>query len=139
MHDETDELSQRIDERLIEMVRHITDARDAFASVASHVDRTVGVRLEQVRSRAAARCVEFQNERKRVNSRVERALANAKEKVEAWKESGQSQKLRQYADQSEQYASAVMLDANEAIDRALIAAMESMVARLIADRAARKM
>ena len=139
MHDETDELSHRIDERLVEMVRHITDARDAFASVAWHVDRTVGVRLEQVRSRAAVRSVEFQNERKRMNSRVKKALANAREKVDGWKESGKAQKLQQYADQSEQYASSVMLDANEAIDRALIAAMESVVARLIANRAARKL
>jgi hypothetical protein len=120
------------------MVRHITAARNAFADAAWHAEQTVGVRLEQVRSRAAARCAQFQNERQRVNSRVKKALANAREKVDGWKESGRTQKLRQYADQSEQYASAVLLDANDAIDRALIAAMESVAARLIADRAARK-
>jgi hypothetical protein len=138
MRDETDELNQRIDERLAEMVRHITEARGAFASIAWHVDQTIGVKLEQVRTRATARSAQVQSERERVNSRVKKVLANAREKIEGWRESGQTQKLRRYADQSEQYASAVILDANDAIDRALIAAMESVVARLTADRAARK-
>jgi hypothetical protein len=139
MHDETDELSQRVDERLSEMVRHITDARTAFVSGgASHINRTVEMRLEQVRSRTVARSAQFQNERKRVNSRVKKTLAKAREQVEGWRESGQTQKLRQHADQSEQYALAAILDANEAIDRALIAAMESLVAHSKTDKATRQ-
>ena len=138
MRTEPNDLSQRLEDRLTEMVEQITDVRDAFATIAWHVNRTVEVRLEQVRSRAAARCVRFQSERERVNSRVKKTLAKARVNVEGWIESGQTQKLRQYADRSEQYALAAMLDANDAIDCALIAAMESVVARFLADGATRK-
>ena len=133
MADVPEQLSQRIDDRLAEMIRQIADGRDAFASVTQHVHRTVEAKLEQVRSRAAARSVECQAERGRVNSKVKRALARAKEKSQGWKESGQAEKLRRYADQTEQYALAAMLDANDAIDSALISAMESLTARIMAD------
>jgi hypothetical protein len=138
MNDRPDQLSQCIDDRLAEIVRQISEARDAFTSVAWHASRAVEVKLEQVRTRAAARCAEFQKERERVNLKVKRVLTDAKGKVGEWKEAGQTEKLRRYADQAEQYALAAILDANDAIDNALIAAMESLTARLIADEAARK-
>jgi gas vesicle protein len=138
MTDRPDQLSQCIDDRLAEIVRQITEARDAIASAARHGSRTVDVKLEQVRTRVAARSAEFQKERERVNSKVKRALADAKGKIGEWKEAGQTDKLRQYAAQSEHYALAAILDANDAIDDALIAAMESLTARLIADEAWRK-
>jgi len=136
--DKPDQLSQNIDDRLAEIIGQISDARDAFGGIAQHASRTIEVKLEQVRTRAAARCAQFQKERERVNSKVKRALANAKQNLDAWKNSGQSERLRRYADQAEQYALAAILDANEAIDGALIAAMESLTARLIAERAVRK-
>jgi hypothetical protein len=46
--------------------------------------------------------------------------------------------MRKYADQSEQYALAAILDANDAIDHALIAAMESVVAHSKADKTTHK-
>src|SRR5258708_191236 len=132
MTDRPDQLSQSIDDRLAEIVCQITGARDAFTSVARHASRTVEVKLEQVRTRAAKRCAEFQKERERVNSKVKRALTDAKGKVGRWKEAGQTEKIGRYADQAEQYALAAILDASDAIDNALIAAMESLTARLIA-------
>jgi hypothetical protein len=133
-----EELGKSIDDRLAEMIHLIADARDAFSSSAQHMTRTVDMRLEQVRARAGARSDQFQKERDRVNSKVKRALANARRKVQSWKESGQSAKLRRYADQAEQYALAALLNANEAVDNALIAAMESLEARLTCDGANRK-
>jgi hypothetical protein len=138
MTDRPDQFSQCIDDRLAEIVRQITEARDAFTSVARHGSRTVEVKLEQARTRAAARSAEFQKERERVNSKVKRALTEAKGQIREWKEAGQTEKLRQYAAQSEHYALAAILDANDAIDDALIAAMESLTARLIADEAWQK-
>jgi hypothetical protein len=138
MPDVPEQLSQRIDDRLAEMIRQITDGRDAFTNAAQHVRRTIEAKLEQVRSRAAARSSQFKKERKRVNSKVKRELANAKEKVEGWKKSGQKEKLRQYAAQAEHYALAAILDANDAIDDALIAAMESLTARAMAEGDTRK-
>jgi len=138
MADVSEHLCQRIDDRLAEMIRQITDGRDAFTNSAQHVHRTVEAKLEQVRSRAAVRSSQFQKERKRVNSKVKRELANAKEEVEGWKESGQTEKLRRYAAQAEHYALAAILDANDAIDDALIAAMESLTARAMADGDMRK-
>jgi len=133
MTNRPDQLSRCIGDRLAEIIHQIADARDAFTSIEHHVNRTIQAKLEQVQRRAAARSSQFQTERKRVNSKVKRELANAKEKVEGWKESGQTEKLRQYADQAEQYAMAAILDANDAIDNALIAAMDSLVARVIAE------
>jgi hypothetical protein len=132
MNERPDQLGRCIDDRLAEMIRQITDARNAFASVGQHVNWAVEVKLEQVRTRAAARSSQFQKERERVNSKVKRVLANAKENVEGWKKSGQTEKLRQYAAQAEHYALAAILDANDAIDDALIAAMESLAARAMA-------
>jgi hypothetical protein len=133
-----DQLSQSIDDRLTEIIRQISDARDAFGGIAHHASRTIEAKLEQVRGRAAVRCGQFQKEREKVNSKVKRALASAKQNLDEWKKSGQSEKLQRYADQAEQYALAEILDANDAIDCALIAAMESLTARLIAETAARK-
>jgi len=133
MNDRPDQLSQCIDDRLAEIVGQITEARHAFTSVARHARWAVQVKLEQVRTRAAARSAECQKERERVNSKVKRALTDAKGKVGGWKEAGQTEKLQRYADQAEQYALAAILDANDAIDNALIAAMESLTVRLIAD------
>jgi hypothetical protein len=138
MTDRPEQLGKSIDDRLAEIIHHISDARDVFTSPAPHVGRTVEVKFEQVRSRAAARNSQFQKERERVNSKVKRALANAKEKVEVWKQSGKTEKLRQYADQAEQYAMAAILDANDAIDHALIAAMESLTARALAEEETRQ-
>src|SRR5579872_2058364 len=138
MTDRPDQLSQCIGDRLEEMIRQVSDARDAFAGIAHHASRTIEVKLEQVRSRASARCGQFQKEREKVNSKVKRALASAKQNLDEWKKAGQSEKLRRYADQAEQYALAAILDADDAIDCALIAAMESLTARLVAETAARK-
>jgi hypothetical protein len=135
--DKPDQLSQSIDDRLAEIIRQISDARDAFTGVAHHASRTIEVKLEHVRSRAA-RCSQFQKERQKVNSKVKRALANANRHLDEWKKGGQSERLQRYADQAEQYALAAILDANEVIDCALIAAMESLTARLIAETVARK-
>jgi len=133
-----DQLSRSIDDRLAEIIHQVADTRDVFANAAQHLSRTVNVRLEQARAREGARNVQFQKERERVNSKVKRALANARQKVQRWKETGQSEKLRRYADQSEQYALAALQNANEAVDTALIAAMESLEARLISDDVTRK-
>jgi DNA invertase Pin-like site-specific DNA recombinase len=134
----SEELSRSIDDRLGDIIHQIADARDAFASAAQHVSRTVDMRLEQVKARAGVRSAQFRKERNRVNSKVKRALANARQKLQRWKETGESEKLRRYADQAEQYALAALLNANEAIDNALIAAIESLEARLISDGATRK-
>jgi predicted secreted Zn-dependent protease len=136
--DKPDQLSQSIDDRLAEIIEQISGARDAFAGIAHHASRTIEAKLEQVRIRAMARCMQFQKERQKVNSKVKRALARAKQDLDEWKKSGQSERLQRYADQTEQYALATILDANDAIDCALIAAMESLTARLIAETAARK-
>jgi len=133
MNERPDQFSRCVDDRLAEMIRQITDARSAFTSVGQHVNWAAEVKLEQVRTRAAARSGQFQKERERVNSKVKRALANAKENVEGWKKSGQREKLRQYAAQAEHYALAAILDANDAIDDALIAAMESLAAHAMAE------
>jgi hypothetical protein len=135
---EPEQLSRSFDDRLAEIIHQIVDARDAFASVDQHISRTVNIRLEQVRARAGARSAQFRKERERVNSKVKRTLANARQKAKNWKETGQSEKLRRYAEQAEQYALAALLDADEAVDAALIAAMESIEARLISDGAAMK-
>jgi hypothetical protein len=133
MNESPDQLRRRIDDRLAEMIRQITDARSALTSVGQRVNWAVEVKLEQVRTRAAARSSQFQKERERVNSKVKRELANAKEKIEDWKESGQTEKLRQYAAQAEHYALAAILDANDTMDDALIAAVESVIARAMAE------
>lgn len=137
MNERPDQLGQCINDRLGEMVRQITDARNAFTNVGEHINWAAEVKLEQVRTRAAARSSQFQKERERVNSKVKRALANAKENVEEWKKSGQTEKLRQYAAQAEHYALATILDANDAIDDALLAAMESVTARALAEKGKR--
>ena len=133
------QLSKCIDDRLAEIIHQVTDARDAFTNVAHHANRTVDAKLEQLRSRASARSSQFQKERERVNLKVKRALAHAKEMLEGWKDSGQTEKLRQYADQAEQYAMAAILDANDAVDAALIAAMDSLAARLMAEGDTRRL
>ena len=97
MNERPDQLGRCIDDRLVEMIRQITDARNAFTSVGQHVNWAVEVKLEQIRTRAAARSSQFQKERERVNSKVKRELANAKEKVEGWKESGQTETNRKIA------------------------------------------
>jgi rhodanese-related sulfurtransferase len=135
---ETQQLSRSFDDRLVEIIHQIVDARDAFASDDRHIIRSVDVRLEQVRARANSRSAQFRKERERVNSKVKRTLASAKQKAKSWKETGQSQKLRRYADQAEQFALAALFDANEAVDAALIAAMESLEARLLSHGAAQK-
>jgi hypothetical protein len=132
------QLSKCIDDRLAEIIHQVTDARDAFAGITHPSNRAVDAKLEQLRSRASARSSQFQKERDRVNSKVKRALTHAKEMLEAWKDSGQTEKLRRYADQAEQYAMAAILDANDAIDAALIAAMDSLAARLSAEAETRK-
>ena len=139
MNERPDQLSRSIDDRLAEIVRQISDARNAFASGGQRSNWAIEVKLEQVRTRVAARSSQFQKERERVNSKVKRELANAKEKVEGWKKSGQTEKIRQYAAQAEHYALAAILDANDAIDDALIAAMESLAARAMAEGEMRKL
>ncbi len=138
MNERPEQLGRCIDDRLAEMIRQITDARNAFTSGGQHANWAVEAKLEQVRTRTAARSSQFQKERERVNSKVKRALANAKERVEDWKKTGQREKLRQYATEAENYALAAILDANEAIDDALIAAMESLSARVLAEGELRK-
>jgi hypothetical protein len=137
MNERPDQLGRCLDDRLGEMMRQIADARDAFTNAGQQMNWAVEVKLEQARTRAAARSSQFQKERERVNAKVKRELAQAKEKVEEWKNSGQTKKLRQYAAQAEHYALAAILDANDAIDDALIAAMESLAAGAIADGGAR--
>lgn len=139
VNERPDQLGRCFDNRLAEMVRQIADARHALASAGQHVDWAVEVKLEQVRTRVATRSRQFQKERERVNSKVKRALADAREKVEGWKKSGQTEKLRQYAAQAEHYALAAILNANDAIDDALIAAMESLAARAMAEGDLRKL
>jgi histidinol dehydrogenase len=138
MNERPDQLGRCIDDRLAEMIRQITDARHAFTSAGQHANWAIEAKLEQVRTRTAARSSQFQKERERVNSKVKRALANAKERVEDWKKTGQREKLRQYAAEAENYALAAILDANDAIDDALIAAMESLTARVLAEGEMRK-
>ena len=138
MNERPNQLGRSIDDRLAEIIRQISDARSAFTSVGQHVNWAAEVKLEQIRTRVAARSGQFQKERERVNSKVKRELANAKEKVEGWKKSGQTEKLRQYAAQAEHYALAAILDANDAIDDALIAATESLAARAMAEGETRK-
>ena len=138
MNETRKQLSPCIDDRLGEIIRQISDARSAFTSVGQHVNWAAEVKLEQIRTRAAARNGQFQKERERVNSKVKRELANAKQKIEGWKKSGQTEKLRQYAAETEHYALAAILDANDAIDDALIAAMESVNARAMVEGETRK-
>jgi len=138
MNERPHQLCRCIDDRLAEIIRQISDARSAFTSIGQDVNWAAEVKLEQIRTRAAARSSQFQKERERVNSKVKRELANAKEKVEGWKKSGQTEKLQQYAAQAEHYALAAILDANDAIDDALLAAMESLTARAMAEGDTRK-
>jgi hypothetical protein len=138
MNERPDQLGRCVDDRLAEMIRQITDARNALTSGGRHANWAIEAKLEQVRTRASARSSQFQKERERVNSKVKRALANAKERVEDWKKTGQREKLRQYAAEAENYALAAILDANDAIDDALIAAMESLTARVLAEGEMRK-
>ncbi len=138
MNERPEQLGRCIDDRLAEMIRQITDARNALTSGGRHANWAIEAKLEQVRTRASARSSQFQKERERVNSKVKRALANAKERVEDWKKNGQREKLRQYAAEAENYALAAILDANDAIDDALIAAMESLTARVLAEGEMRK-
>jgi len=128
-----EQLSRSVDDRLAEIIHQIANARDAFTTELQHAGLAVSVKLEQLRARASTRCAQFQRERDRVNSKVKRELAHAREKVQSWRETGQSEKLRRYADQAERYALAALLNADEALDVALIAAMESLEARLIYD------
>ena len=77
MNERPQQLSRCIDDRLAEIIRQITDARNAFTSVGQHVNWAVEVKLEQIRTRTSARNGQFQKERERVNSKVKRVLANA--------------------------------------------------------------
>jgi hypothetical protein len=133
MNERPHQLGRSIDDRLAEIIHQITDARSAFTSVGPHINWAAEVKLEQVRTRAATRSGQFRKERERVNSKVKRELAHAKEKVGGWKKSGQTEKLRQYAAQAEHYALATILEANDAIDDALIAAMDSLAAHAMAE------
>jgi hypothetical protein len=138
MSDSPEQLSKSIDDRLAEIIHHIAEARGAFAKIAHPGNWTAEAKLDQIRSRVATRCTRFQKEREQVNSKVKRALASAKENAGSWKESGQTEKLRQYANQAEQFAMAAILDADDAIDNALIAAMESLNARALAEEETRQ-
>jgi len=135
MRDRTEQLTESISVRLDEIEARIRQIREAAAAARLRVARAVQAKLDEATQRAAARNIQFQHERARVNAKVKRGLAGDKTKIEQWKTSHDSKKLARHADRAEQYALAAIMDASDAIDEVEIAALGALDARLTADEA----
>jgi hypothetical protein len=136
MSDRMERLSESIGARLNEMAARIQQFHDAITAPV-HIGRAVLAKLDKAKQRVEARKVQFQNERSRVNSKIKRDLAAALTKIQQWKVSHDAEKLSRHADHVEQYALAAILDACDAIDKAEVAALEALDARLTAEEIAK--
>lgn len=135
MNDKVEKLRSELKEHLESVKARLDSAKDQLESAAQETSDSIDAKKEDIKAQLSEQKQKLAAARQQADEWVEAKKAETGEKIEAWTQNREIEKLEKRADRAEDNAAAAIVIAAYAADDAECAILEAIGARLLAEDA----